>query len=46
MEQWSLAGSAIDNRIIPVLQHPITPLPHYSITPILHHSAFVRLLIS
>ncbi len=25
MEQWSLAGSAIVNRIIPVLQHSITP---------------------
>jgi hypothetical protein len=25
MEQWSLAGSAIVSRIIPVLQHSITP---------------------
>ncbi len=25
MEQWSLVGSAIVNRIIPVLQHSITP---------------------
>jgi len=25
MEQWSLAGSAIVNRIIPLLQHSITP---------------------
>jgi hypothetical protein len=26
MEQWSLAGSDIVNRIIPVLQHSATPL--------------------
>jgi hypothetical protein len=38
MEQWSLAGSAIVSRIIPLL--------HYSITPLLHYSACVRSLIT
>jgi hypothetical protein len=33
MEQWSLAGSAIVNRIIPLLQHSVTPpLRLHSIT--------------
>jgi hypothetical protein len=46
MEQWSLAGSAILSRIIPVLQHSNTPVLQHSAGVLLAHCLLITLVFA